>query len=69
MDAFLWYEALRHGDGIVSAPSAPVTYDPVADLKQAIEAGQCKPTVSSIRTFLGCGQTRAIKMRRALQLG
>lgn len=67
MGASLWYEALRQGDeAVTAAPSSPVAQDPVAELRQAVEAGQCKPTVASIRAFLGCGQTRAIEMRRAL---
>jgi hypothetical protein len=66
MGSTLWYEALRHKDEPVSAQSSLVGCDPVDDLKQAIEAGRCKPTVASIREFLGCGQARAIEMRRAV---
>ena len=37
-------------------------------LKNAISEGRAKATVSGIREFLGCGQNRAIELRRALQI-
>lgn len=40
----------------------------VTSLKTAIEAGKCKATVNSIRAFLGCSQTRALELRRALEI-
>ena len=35
-------------------------------LKLAIQTGQAKSTVSGIREFLGCSQTKAMELRRAL---
>ncbi|MCX7148663.1 MAG: hypothetical protein NTY05_04520 [Rhodocyclales bacterium] len=69
--AFLWYEALRTPTSPaqgVAEPATPATVDPLDSLKDAVEAGLCKPTVASIRVFLGCGQGRAIEMRRALMM-
>lgn len=65
--AFLWFEALRNGDEPKSRHSeAPAVRDPIEDLKDAVAAGVCKPTVAGIRVFLGCGQARALEMRRTL---
>lgn len=71
--AFLWYEALRVSaakpipTAIQTAIATASEPDQLAALREAIAAGLCKPTVSSIRIFLGCGQSRAIEMRRALR--
>ncbi|MCK9382130.1 MAG: hypothetical protein M0P95_13850 [Sulfuritalea sp.] len=68
--AFLWCEALKTANSPVQGvaePATPATVDPLDSLKDAVEAGLCKPTVASIRVFLGCGQGRAIEMRRALK--
>lgn len=62
--AFLWCEALRLP--IALAVQEQITIDPLADLKAAIADGRCKPTVTGIRTFLGCSQTKALELRRAL---
>lgn len=35
-------------------------------LKSAVQSGKCKATVNSIREFLGCSQTKAVELRRAL---
>lgn len=40
----------------------------VTSLKSAIEAGKCKATVNGIRAFLGCSQSRALELRRALEI-
>lgn len=69
MGALLWVEVLRHPEGDpTTAGINPSAYnDPVAKLRAAIDAGKLKPTVSGIRAFLGCGQTKAMALRRAIQ--
>lgn len=70
--AFLWCEVFRRRDEPATeregCPEQEISAegDPLDDLRKAIDAGLCKPTVSSIRVFLGCGQARAMEMRRAL---
>lgn len=70
LGALLWIEALRgptptHNPPPEPAP-APAPADPLADLRAAIEAGTVKPTVAGIRAFLGCGQAKAMELRRTL---
>ncbi|MFV8630679.1 hypothetical protein ACNRDB_14520 [Ralstonia pseudosolanacearum] len=54
----------------VSEPVAPLpaeeSPDPVAQLAYAVAAGQVRPTVADIRSFLGCSQARALALRRQL---
>ncbi len=67
--AFLWCEALRPMAipiQVAQEPAKEAAPDQLDSLRQAIDAGLCRPTVSSIRIFMGCGQARAIEMRRAL---
>jgi hypothetical protein len=67
--AFLWFEVFRTPGPSVkveAGPNAAVAVDPLATLRDAVAAGLCKPTVASIRRYLGCGQAHAIEMRRAL---
>lgn len=53
----------------VPAPEALSETDKtLRDLQAAIENGICKPTVSSIRAFVGCGQARASELRKQLSL-
>ena len=40
--------------------------DQLEILKSAIQSGKAKATVSGIRDFLGCSQSRAMELRRAL---
>ncbi len=40
--------------------------DPLAGLRAAIDRGECRATVSSIRAFLSCSQSRAMQIRREL---
>jgi hypothetical protein len=40
--------------------------DDVDDLKAAVESGDCQLTVNGVRKFLGCGQAKALEVRRAL---
>lgn len=69
--AFLWFEALQAPATIPIRATveqhAEAKPDTLESLKEAVDTGLCKPTVSSIRVFLGCGQARAIEMRRALR--
>lgn len=58
--------ALRPQGDTKSSVVIPVADDPVTDLRQAIDAGRCKPTVAGIRSFLGCSQAKAMELRRAL---
>ncbi|OGS93180.1 MAG: hypothetical protein A3K04_11270 [Gallionellales bacterium RBG_16_56_9] len=61
--ALLWCEALRPNElPKVSHPEQ----DPIADLKEAVATGVCKPTVNGIRVFMGCGQAKAMEIRRRL---
>jgi hypothetical protein len=48
---------------IKTVSEADVTLE---NLKQAINAGVCKPTVTSIRMYAGVGQTRASELRKRL---
>jgi hypothetical protein len=69
--AFLWTEALRPSAHAVLAPDVSALVDdtaddPLADLRRAISSGACKPTVAGIRSFMGCGQVRALALRRKL---
>lgn len=48
-----------------TTPATPVI-NPVTTLQEAIQSGECRGTVSGIREFLGCSQSRAIELRRAL---
>jgi hypothetical protein len=62
------------GNARSSGPVAPVTAahddaDPDMDrIRQGIEAGELRATVAGIRQFLGCSQTRAMELRRALTI-
>ena len=58
--SLLWYEVLR--DNEAKSDSA----DEVAALKTAIEEGECRETVASIRAFLQCSQARAMELRREI---
>ncbi|POR54534.1 hypothetical protein B0G62_102142 [Paraburkholderia eburnea] len=42
--------------------------DDVTRVRAAINAGQVRPTVTGIRTFLGCSQSRAAAVRRQLNV-
>ena len=42
--------------------------DDVAQLRSAIKRGLCQPTVASIRSYMGCGTTKATALRRAVTL-
>jgi len=49
------------------APAAPVMTEPeteVTKLRRDIEAGLVRPTVASIRQYLGCSQARAAALRK-----
>lgn len=63
--AFLWCEVLKRKNDIPpensQASSKGISPD---DLENAIESGKIKATVKDIRTFLGCGQHRAMELRR-----
>ena len=49
-------------------PSAVVRQpeDTLSKLEDAVKRGLCKPTVASIRVFVGCGQARAVALRKQL---
>jgi len=79
--ALLWYEVIRVGDArgfpykasLVANDQVSGLHDRAATeesqmekLVTAIKAGACKPTVASIRSFLGCGQAKAAELRRQL---
>jgi len=40
--------------------------DDAAQLREAIENGECRATVASIRAFLHCSQSRAMELRRVM---
>ncbi len=62
--ALLWWEVFRLPEDGPS--SAAASADPVAELREAVSTGRCKPTVAGIREFMGCGQARAMDLRRQL---
>jgi len=79
--ALLWYEVIRVGDArgfpykasLVANDQVSGLHDRAATeesqmekLVTAIKTGACKPTVASIRSFLGCGQAKAAELRRQL---
>jgi hypothetical protein len=51
----------------VQPASVPVI-DEVADLRGAIERGECRATVQSIRVYMGCKTETAARLRRALEV-
>lgn len=53
-------------DPITPLPDGTPPGGEVAQLAQAIAAGQVRPTVAGIRTYLGCSQARAAALRRQL---
>lgn len=53
-------------DPITPLPDGTPPGGEVAQLAQAIAAGQVRPTVAAIRTYLGCSQGRAAALRRLL---
>ncbi|WP_186084737.1 hypothetical protein [Burkholderia gladioli] len=53
-------------DPITPPPYGTPPGGEVAQLAQAIAAGQVRPTVAGIRTYLGCSQARAAALRRQL---
>ena len=62
--ALLWWEVLRRPEG--GDGRAGVSADPISELREAVDTGRCKPTVAGIREFVGCGQARAVHLRRQL---
>jgi hypothetical protein len=70
----LWLEVLKPREftgaskqSEIAPQSLPSLQDaPVDRLRAAITAGQCKPTVASIRGFLGCSQATAMRLRREI---
>lgn len=65
--ALLWCEALRQSEvEVPNEPEGQSKRDPLTKLREAVSAGQCKPTVSGIRAYMGCGQAKAMEMRRML---
>ena len=74
--ALLWFEALRPRMAAVELmpgdDAKPVTdsiTDQVTAVTAAILAKECRLSVSSIREYLGCGQTRAMEIRRLIAEG
>lgn len=65
---FLWCEVFRqrHGQAPERINADARAHDSLDDLRDAVAAGLCRPTVAGIRVFLGCGQARALEMRRTL---
>lgn len=69
LGALLWWMALRRqGDENISpvASASQTSSDPIAELREAVASGECPSTVYGIRKFMGCGQAKALEMRRAL---
>ncbi len=65
--AFLWCEALHSSANVSeSTDTQPIAADPIASLRAAIAAGKCRGTVAGIRAHMGCGQSKAMALRRAL---
>ncbi len=64
--ALLWWKLLGQPMAVHGGGNPPVMGDPVEELKEAIAAGKCRPTVTGIREFMGCSQERAMNLRRQL---
>lgn len=65
--SFLWYEILQHQ--AVQANGRAHCQDKqrsISEVKEAIASGKIKLRVKDIRVFLGCGQARAMEVRRSL---
>jgi hypothetical protein len=62
---WLWYRVLSYRTNAGRPQTKP---DPINSLRNEIAAGRCKPTVAGIRTFLGCGQVKAMELRRRLDI-
>lgn len=63
--ALLWFEVLSRPGSVTSDDSEKSDgSEPVTAVKDAVAAGLCKPTVAGIRVFMGCGQARAVELRR-----
>lgn len=64
---FLWYEILQHHTVQTNGrPHRQNKQKSISEVKEAIAAGKIKPRVKDIRVFLGCGQARAMEVRRSL---
>lgn len=67
MGALLWFEVLNWSRSVENDDANTTSgKDPTVVLKEAIDAGICKPTVAGIRTYMRCGQSQAMTLRRAL---
>lgn len=64
--ALLWWEVLGKPKTVHGGDDPPLKGDSVAELREAVATGKCKPTVAGIREFLRCGQDRAMELRRQL---
>lgn len=65
---FLWFEILQQLN--VQAKGREHRQDKqksILEVKKAIETGKIKLRVKDIRVFLGCGQARAMEVRRSLK--
>lgn len=68
--ALLWRTTLRltsESSLAHVARESQAAHDPMADLRRAVDSGECPSTVSGIRKFMRCGQEKALAMRRVLQ--
>lgn len=64
---FLWYEILQHHTVQTNGRARRQDKQKsLSEVKEAIESGKIKPRVKDIRVFLGCGQARAMEVRRSL---
>lgn len=67
LGALLWWEILMRNSSPQRQSGYPqISNDPIGELRDAISNGRCKPTVAEIRAFLGCGQAKAMELRRQL---
>ena len=70
---FLWAEALRRKNAVTTSVTGVTTavteelVDTITTVREAVLAGNCRPTVASIRRFVGCSQERAQELRRNLR--
>jgi hypothetical protein len=60
--------APRVTTSVTTAVTTQVTriVDDVSQLREAIQLGQCRTTVASIRSFLNCSQQKAMTLRREI---
>jgi len=67
LGVLLWIEVTSRSGGLLKVDSLNQSKsDLYLSLQNAIKAGKCKPTVAGIRSYLRCGQSQAMTLRRLI---